>query len=540
VSDTSSGSPLQETRVAGGLFIRNSTGLVREISPLSATLMNMLPAVPGVGLAISVFFVLATHPGAHLLPAYVLTGLLGLAVALPFGLLSMIMPRSGADYVLVSRSLGPPWGLSSSFTFLVSQMLGIAFIASTFVTVGLVPGLATIGLVSGHKGFVDLSTTLSSHGWTFVLSVAILGLAVFLAALPLHTAFRFQNLSYVIAGAGMLIGLVVMLTVSRHTFITRFDAIAGSGSYSHILKAGASAANAKSSWSGTVAALGALSFVFLFSWWSTNYGGEIRQARTWANAGSMVLAIVALVLIYLVMTVAFYHMAGGPFVAASNAVNGTKDYPLSVPPFWLVFVAIGAKSQALAVIMVVMFLFWFPIWTWIQLAQPVRAMFAWSFDGVLPRQAAYVSDRTHAPLVALAVTAVLSVIALIWAVYSASFFTVLALLVVLFLVPMAYVALGALLLPWLRPALYRQSPVTGKFLGIPVLSLVGAAGLAASIFVFWIFMKYPDLGVHNKGNTLLAMFGMMAGGFLLYYVARAVQRRRGTDIALNYAEIPPE
>src|SRR5205807_3149059 len=116
--------------------------------------------------------------------------------------------------------------------------------------------------------------------------------------------------------------------------------------------------------------------------------------------------------------------------------------------------AIGAKSQALAVIMVVMFLFWFPIWTWIQLAQPVRAMFAWSFDGVLPRQAAYVSERTHAPLVALAVTAVLSVIALIWAVYSASFFTVLALLVVLFLVPMAYVALGALLLPWLRPTLY--------------------------------------------------------------------------------------
>jgi basic amino acid/polyamine antiporter, APA family len=539
MADTTSEN-VQATEVSGGLFVRNSTGLVREVSPASAVLLNMLPAVPGVGLAISVFWVLAVYPGAHILPAFLITGILGLCVALPFGLLSMIMPRSGADYILVSRSLGPAWGLSSSFTFFVSQMLGIAFIASTFVTVGLIPGLATIGLVSKNKTILDLSTTLSSKNWTFALSLAILVVALILSAMPLRSAFRVQNFSYVIAGAGLLLGAIVMLTVSKATFAQHFDQIAGAGSYQHVLKAGSSALGSNSGWGNTIPALGALSFVFLFSWWSTNFAGEIRKAKTWSNAGSMMIAIGALVVIFFLVTAALYKMAGGDFVAAANAVNGTPDYPLHVAPFWLVFVAIGAKSSLLAIILVVTFLFWFPMWTWMQIAQPVRALFAWSFDGLLPPVVASVDDRRHSPRVALAITAVLSVIALVWAVYSSNFFTVLALLVVLFLVPMAYVAVGAMLLPYLRPALFRQSPITGRFLGIPLLSWIGAFGLAASLFVFWIFMKYPALGVSNRKNTLIAMFGLMAGGFVLYYIARAVQRKRGVDIALNYQEIPPE
>lgn len=539
MADTNSQN-VQATEVTGGLFVRNSTGLVREVSPASAVLLNMLPGVPGVGLAISVFWVLAVYPGAHILPAYLITGILGVCIALPFGLLSMIMPRSGADYILVSRSLGPAWGLSSSFTFFVSQMLGIAFIASTFVTVGLVPGLATIGLVSNNKGLVDLSTTLSSKNWTFGLSLVILVIALVLSAIPLRSAFRFQNISYVIAGAGLLFGVVIMLFVSKTTFIERFDQVAGAGSYQNILDAGSSALRSDSGWANTIPALGALSFVFLFSWWSTNYAGEIRRAKTWANAGSMLIAIGALVAIFFVATAALYKMAGGDFVAAANAVNGTPDYPLTVPPFWFVFVAIGAKSSFLAIVLIITFLFWFPMWTWMQIAQPVRALFAWSFDGLLPPAVAAVDERRHSPRTALAITAVLSIVALVWLVYSSNFFTVLALLVVLFLVPMAYVAVGAMLLPYLRPSLFRQSPITGKILGVPVLSWIGLLGLATSLFVFWIFMKYPALGVSNRTNTLLAMFGLMAGGFVLYYVARAIQRPRGRDIALNYQEIPPE
>lgn len=96
----------QETFTREGLYVRKSTGLVREVSPFSALLFNILPTVPGVGLAVSVFFALGVFPGAHIISAYWLTGLIALAIALPFAFLATAFARSGGDYILVSRSLG--------------------------------------------------------------------------------------------------------------------------------------------------------------------------------------------------------------------------------------------------------------------------------------------------------------------------------------------------------------------------------------------------------------------------------------------------
>jgi amino acid transporter len=240
------------------------------------------------------------------------------------------------------------------------------------------------------------------------------------------------------------------------------------------------------------------------------------------------------------MTVAFYHMAGAHFVAAANAVNGTKDYPLTVPPYWFVFVAIAAKSSVFAIFLIVTFMFWFPIWTWLQIAQPMRALFAWAFDGVLPKKVAYVNERTGIPLIALVITGFLSAGGIAWAIYSSNFFTVLATVTLLNMTPMVFVGLAALLLPFLKPHLWRQTPIPGRAFGVPVLAVVGLAGAAASAFVIFLFLKYPGLGITNRTNTLLSMGASIVAGFVLYFVARAVQRSRGIDIALNYSDIPPE
>jgi len=254
----------------------------------------------------------------------------------------------------------------------------------------------------------------------------------------------------------------------------------------------------------------------------------------------MTISIGAYVVLYTVVTWAFFRMAGSEFVAGANALNGTADYPASVPPFWFVFVAIAAKSTVFAIFLIVTFLFWFPMWTWLQIAQPMRALFAWSFDGVLPRQAAYVSNRTHVPLVALAITGILSVIGLVWLVYGSSFFTVLATVTLLNMTPMLFVAVAAILLPYLKPDLWQRSPLPRRVLGVPLLTWIGVVGLAAGGFVVFILLHYPDLGIHHRARTLLAMGGSIVAGFVLYYGARAVQRARGVDISLSYREIPPE
>lgn len=532
-----------ETFAREGLYVRRATGLVRDISPFSATLYNMLPTAPGVGLAISVFWVLGTYQGGHMIAAFWITGLIALAIALPFALLSMTMPRSGGDYIMVSRSIAPPLGLASSLSLMGGTIIFAAFVGNLFVTVGVVPGLTTIGLISGSTGWINAANTIAgSHVWTFLLSIALLLGAFGISALPIRRQFSIQNVCFGVGMLGLAVAIITMFVVSQGDFAAAFNHYAGAHAYGKVLAAAhrQGIASPGTSWNHTIPAIGALSLLFAFSWWSANYGGEVRQARSSRTIAMMTVSILGYVVLFTIMTLAFFHMTGSRFVASANLLNGTSAYPLSVPPYWVVLVSIASKSLVFTIFVVLTFFFWFPIWAWLQIAQPIRALFAWSFDGVLPRQVANVS-RGGAPLVALAITFVAAVGCAIWATWSKSFFTIAAIDALWFTVPMLLVGLSAVLLPFLKRDLWQASPLPGTIAGVPMLSLVGLLGMLAAGFVAFALLKYPGLGVSNRGETLGIIGGMFVLGFVVYYVARAVQRSRyGVDISINYSEIPPE
>jgi basic amino acid/polyamine antiporter, APA family len=530
-----------EVSAQHGLYVRKATGLVREVSPRSALWFNVLTAVPGLGLGVSVFYVLGTYPGAHIEAAYLMIGVLAIAIALPFALLTMIMPRSGADYILVSRSLHPVLGLISSLTLFVAVLLAQAFFASTFVSVGLVPALDTIGLISHSAGWVHLASDISTKGWTFGLGIAVAAIALGIQSLRLRVAMKVMIGLFAIGMFGMIVAAIAMLFTSRASFTGHFNALAGGGEYAKLVAAatrqGVGAPG--TSWAHTVPALGALSGYFAFAWWSTNYSGEIQRARSWRTPAIMTGSVAVMVVIYLVFTVILFHMAGDKFIAAANALNGTSSWKLPVTPFWLPLAGIGVNSSFLTAVLSLTFLLWFPLVLAENAAQPTRALFAWSFDGLLPRRVADVNERTGVPIAAITITFVGIVAATIWAVWSSSFNTVLATTTLMLIVPMIFVGLSATLLPFTKPDLWQASPISGRFLGIPVMSLIGAVGLAASIFIFTIFWVYTKLGLPAQ-HTLIALIVLVIVGIVGYYGALAIQRRRGIDISLNYAEIPPE
>ena len=70
-------------------------------------------------LAAGFFFVFALFPGGNYLVGLLLVIPLGLAMSYAFGLLTQMIPRSGGDYMLVSRVIHPMVGLISSFVGLV-------------------------------------------------------------------------------------------------------------------------------------------------------------------------------------------------------------------------------------------------------------------------------------------------------------------------------------------------------------------------------------------------------------------------------------
>lgn len=522
-----------------GMFVRNATGLVREVSPLSAATFNIYAGAPGLTLAVSVFWVLAAYPGAHIISAYWLTGLIALVVALPFAFLSTAMPRSGGDYVLVSRSLAPPFGIASSLGLWIGVSLVNGFNAISGIKLAVIPGLATIGYVSGHESWVNFADTISSDGWVFFLSAVMILIAIGLAALRLRLAMRIQIVCFTLGILGILIATITMFVVGTGTFASRFDALGGAGAYQHVLQS-ATVVGSGASWTNTLPAIGALASVLPFTWWSVAYAGEIRSARTWRNAGTMTISLLAFVLLLTIATLAMYSMVGDHFLAASNELSGTADYPKEVAPYWWAFTAVASKSMTLTIFLVVTMFLWFQILLWVNLAPIMRGLFAWSFDGLLPQRVASVSRRSAVPYVSLAIVTVINLACLAWANLADSFFTLLAAGIFLLTMPMILAGAGAALLPFINREIWKRSPLPITVGGVPLLTIIGVLGLLGGAFIASILLAFPGLGIASRTNALLAMLGCFIGGFVVYWIARTVRRSQGVDIALNYREIPPE
>src|SRR5712691_1205517 len=96
---------------AGGsqLFVRRSTGLVREASALDATIFNAVFSAPvGATLAIGVLWALSAFPGADPVWATIIAVVLNIPVLIMMALLASSMPRTGGDYAWLNRILSPP------------------------------------------------------------------------------------------------------------------------------------------------------------------------------------------------------------------------------------------------------------------------------------------------------------------------------------------------------------------------------------------------------------------------------------------------
>src|SRR2546421_2066276 len=108
-------------------FARRATGFVRDVKVRDAVIFNVLPACPGLVMALSIFWVLSTFTGVNLYVGILITVVCAFLVSSAFGLLSQIMPRSGADYILISRSVHPALAVGSSILIGTSSMIAMGY-----------------------------------------------------------------------------------------------------------------------------------------------------------------------------------------------------------------------------------------------------------------------------------------------------------------------------------------------------------------------------------------------------------------------------
>ena len=232
---------------------------------------------------------------------------------------SAAMPRSGGDYVFVSRALHPIAGFLLSWSqgmWLIFFWIG--FNAWFCLTFAVPVALTTIGAVTGHSGFITLSDNLLAKHcvlgmttqWWVILVGAVLTFG-FAALLIYGSQWYWRVQKWLFGIAGLSIVLVAGLLLFKSGDIAaHWNSLAAQNkglAYDQIVSSARSAGFNPShgfSLSATILMLPWVFFVVGYAQGSAQIGGEVKRAsRTqyFAMVGGVLIngaVLAAIVLIY--------------------------------------------------------------------------------------------------------------------------------------------------------------------------------------------------------------------------------------------------
>jgi amino acid transporter len=535
---------------SGNLFVRNSTGLVREASAVDATIFNAVISAPiGSTIAYSIFFTLVAFPGANVSGVLLITLIINIPVLIMFALLAASMPRVGGDYVWVSRVLSPPLALISNVAMIFGGLFGAAFFAKFFALFALGPALVSMGVLFTNDTLVSWGSSFQTNNtWILIASLAMVALQTAILIRGTKATFRWQNGAFIVAMLGTLVAFGVLLFGTRHGFVSNFNSVNhkfGGGNVQDVItKANAAgAAPDLGNLNATLPTMFSIQGFMMWNFWSVYMSGELKSAsnrRRQLNImfGALIWDVVLLILGAQLL----FRIAGYNFIYALNSAS--PAYKIPSGPFYPFLAALVFNTPVLSVIILGSFLFWSLPSMIANTYMPIRSFFAWSFDRLMPERLASVNERTHSPIPAILLANGIIAAVVIWSVYSHSFQLVLGMIVLAGSLAVIIVAAAAIALPRRRPELYLASPANVNLWGIPVLYITGGLSIIEFLVIIGIALKYPALVMNGDSSNIWWVPAFLAAliviGLLIYYTPRYLRKRQGVNIDFVYQELPPE
>ncbi|MDW7981237.1 MAG: APC family permease [Thermomicrobium sp.] len=522
-------------------FVREATGLTRELSLLDIFVYNTNNQNIGLGALFILLFVPAFYPGASMLGGALLAALLALPHATTYAFFAATMPRSGGDYVYISRTLSPLLGFVSSFNWLVWLSVYIGIPAAYFGQYGLSSLFRLLAANAGDPTlmrFADFWQTplgIFSAGTLLIVGFG----AVFAFGTKLY--FRIQNAAFVVATLGVAVAGIIALVTPREVFAARFDAyVQAVGGVADALRVAQEASGEQQqpfSIHQTFLSLSLPLYIMLFSITSSFVGGEIKSARR-AQFFGMPGSVLYCTLWIVFLVAAFQTMVGYDRLATIGAVDPAALGLAFTPTFIELAGAVVHRSLPLVLLVGIGFVLWTYVWLPINYLASTRILLAWSFDRLMPEKLSYVSPRTHTPLVAILVVGLLGELCL--ALYAWNI--VLASVVGIFgwIVSFILTAIAAIVFPYRRRADFEASPVRWRLAGLPVMTLVGGLALVSLLVCEVVFWLDPFVGLAHFPNVQALTVAVFVVAVSLYWLVKTVQARRGIRIEYAFREIPPE
>lgn len=530
------------------LFVREATGLTKDIRPLDIFVYNTNNQNIGIGIAFIILLVPALYPGASMLWGTLFSCVIALPMAAIYAYFASVMPRSGGDYLYISRTLHPVLGFMSGWNWVAWMTLYVGIPAAFFGQYGLTGFFRMLGASLDSSALIDLGNKFSTDWGIFLAGTALIAFFGIVFWRGTRTYFRIQNVAFAIATLGLVVAALILLFSSSDGFTSAFNEYARSiggpaNAAQNVMDTAVSQGyqpGAPFSGYQTLISMVWPLYIVLFAITSSFLGGEVRQARKTQFLGMPVSVLYVsawmIVIIALVSRVVGNELMGA--IGYLFPEDLEKAAGMSFSPTYNELVGMIVRSNPLVVAFLgISFIFWTYVWLPINYLASTRAMLAWSFDRVFPEKVAYVNPKTHTPTWAILIVGLLGEFALIayvlnWVTNISGIFG--------WLISFILTCVAAMAFPYRRPDLYDSSPFRSRILGLPWIVVVGAVAIVGLVIAEYAFWKDPIVGVVAWPWMKWVIPLVFITGFVWYYAAKYVQRQRGIRVEQAFAEIPPE
>jgi amino acid transporter len=530
------------------VFVRDATGLVKQISAFDSFVLNNAILNVPVGMSVGTLILLGFFfPGVSLTMAFLLGFLGSIPAAILYVQMTAAMPRSGGDYIWVSRTLHPAIGFmgnwANSITMIGASTVLVAITISTFL---LPSQLSVLGALTNTPSLRQLGALIATPPATLVICTTLLAVSAVNSLLGLKWVRRAWTIEFILMVIGLAAGMIVFAATPPAAFVAKFD------SYSSALGttyAGVIAAATKAGWTAQyspVAALAALPFT-LGGYGGFSYAiylsGEMKRAPR-----TLLLSIMGCLLLGAVMWVGSAYLleysAGPDFLSALSYLSFAhpEANPLTVPGtfnmilnilsfdnpvvYWLIFI-----GYLVAFVMFVLGYF--------QIVS--RIYFAWSFDRILPSFMADVGEKFHAPTKSIIVTFILAeIFAVVWIVipFPLSMFNW------GLVIPACYAIMGiaGIVFPFTSKDIYNAAPKISKLevARVPLVTICGILTTVVMLSGLWYAYVTPSYSGPTSPAALTATTGLFISGLIVFYLVKAYRKTQGIDLGMVFKQIPPE
>lgn len=536
-----------------GVFIRQSTGLVRSMGTWETLVYNIMITTLILGASLTYLWAPYAFPNAKLWLGVLLTVVLGTPMMVAYAILASAMPRSGGDYVFQSRLLHPALSVG---LILSGYVIWLAFwesLGGWMLAVMVVsPFSFGLGVSTGWSWLKVLGEWSATPAGIAVISVVGIVIATIILIRGIRVYLRWQTWLWGFLLLAFFTTWVVLAGYTPERFAAAMNqfVVASGGAanfYETIIRTARDAGFNPTGRFSLLDTLGIAPIAWTaLGWcmWSVVSGGELKHARrVKALVGSIVGALVLAGLLIAGTAIVLERALGHDFLSSLGYLYfSAPDLldSLPVPPFFGILTAIASGFNPLVTILLFAGFAASALQILIGMAWGTsRIMLALAFDRILPEWLGDVNPRYQTPAKSLVVFAIMS---LVW-VFVYNFTTVknytLSVTLASILVYIGTM-ISAMLLPYRAPQVYQASPAAGwRILGVPLVTLTGFMGLVFNLLLVWFYLTTDALGV-NDPLSLVIVFGLFAASIVYYYIRRAWLRRRGFDIDMVFSLIPPD